>query len=561
MKLNKIMLGIIVASTLGLSACVSKSDITVAGSAPTAPAKDAIETATTKQLAAPAILDLSASQQAQMIASGELSSEGLVSAYLSRIALIDSGGPRVQSILSLNPNALAEAKLRDQQVKSGASVGRLHGIPILVKDNIETSELPTTAGAIALQRNNTGRDAPIIAKLKAEGAIILGKTNLSQWANFRSNDSVSGWSALGGQTRNPHSLDRSPCGSSSGSGAAMAAQLASLAIGTETNGSIICPSAMNGIVGVKPTVGLLSRSLIVPISVTQDTAGPMTRHIEDAALMLHIMAGSDEADVYTKEANKYKQDYVKDLNKPLLGKRLGVLTSVQSSHPEIIAAFEEALSELESQGAELVTIEAFSMPDDFWTKALDLLLIEFKHELNLYLANAAPEVSTRDLESVINFNSSNQRELAIFDQSLFLQAQEKANYNEEYDEIRAFLKQATTVDGIDKLLADYQVDALVMPSQTPAFLIDPVYGDSFPGGYAGAGWLAAIAGYPQVSVPMGSMKGLPINLSFMGAKWNEAELLNLAYKYEQASKAIVKPSFASGAFDTEQFQEAMRPLQ
>ena len=509
---------------------------------------------------APAILDLSAVEQAQLIAKGELSSENLVAAYLARIDKLDREGPRVQAILSLNPNALAEAKQKDKERAEGKTLGRLHGIPVLVKDNVETSELPTTAGAIVLANNMTERDAPIIAKLKAEGAIILGKTNLSQWANFRSNDSVSGWSALGGQTRNPHSLDRTPCGSSSGSGAAVAAQFASLAIGTETNGSIICPTAMNGIVGVKPTVGLLSRTHIVPISVTQDTAGPMTRSIEDAALMLSVMAGSDPMDAYTKEADSRKKDYLSELGKTLKGKRLGVFKAVQGDHPEIIEAFENAQQIMEGYGVELVMIEEFDTPEGFWGKALDLLLIEFKHELNAYLANSAKAVTTRTLADVMKFNESNQRELAIFDQSLFAQAEAKNGYDDDYKEIKEFLRLATQDEGIDRLLTEYKVDAIMMPSQTPAFLIDPVYGDSFPGGFAGAGWLAAIAGYPQVSVPMGDMKGLPINLSFMGGAWDEALLMNLAYHYEKANKAIIKPSFANGAFEHAKFKDAMRPM-
>ncbi|AEP31724.1 amidase [Brumicola nitratireducens] len=506
------------------------------------------------------ILELSASEQAKLIREGKLSSSALVSAYLARIDAMDRQGPNVQSILSLNPNAQAEAKQKDADLAAGKPVGRLHGIPIVVKDNIETSELPTTAGSTALTDNNTQRDAPIIARLKAEGAIILGKTNLSQWANFRSNDSVSGWSAIGGQTRNPHSLDRTPCGSSSGSGAAMAAQFASLAIGTETNGSIICPSAMNGIVGVKPTVGLLSRTHIVPISVTQDTAGPMTRSVADAALMLSIMAGTDKADPYTSLADERKSDYTIGLDKPLKGKRIGVFTAVQGNHPAIINAFESSAKTMEALGAELVTIDKFETPEGFWGKALNVLLTEFKHELNLYLENAAPAVKTRSLADLITFNDNSKRELVIFDQSLFVRSQATTGYDDEYQENVAFLQNATRKEGIDLLLSKYKVDAIIMPSQTAAFLIDPVYGDSFAGGSAGAGWLAAVAGYPHVSVPMGTMKGLPINLSFIGKAWDEALLLNLAHQYEKETKAMVKPSFASGAYETPYFKEAMRPL-
>jgi amidase len=511
-------------------------------------------------LVTPLILELSATQQAKLISEGKLSSTALVSAYLARIDAMDRKGPSVQSILSLNPNALKEANQKDADVAQGKMRGRLHGIPILVKDNIETSELPTTAGSIALAQNNTQRDAPIIARLKAEGAIILGKTNLSQWANFRSNDSISGWSALGGQTRNPHSLDRSPCGSSSGSGVAIAAQFASLAIGTETNGSIICPAAMNGIVGVKPTVGLLSRTHIVPISVTQDTAGPMTRSVEDAALMLSIMAGTDPNDSYTTLADKHKRDYTSELKKPLNGKRIGVFTAVQGKHPAIISAFESSAKTLQALGAELVTINEFEAPEGFWDKALDVLLIEFKHELNLYLKQSAPAVKTRTLADLIEFNKTNAREMVLFDQSLFEQSQTTTGYDENYLDILTFLQNATRKEGIDLLLAKYNVDAIIMPSQTPAFLIDPVYGDSFAGGNAGAGWLAAISGYPQVSVPMGSMKGLPVNLSFIGKAWDESLLLNLAYHFEKESRAIIKPSFAKSAYETSYFKEAMRPM-
>lgn len=511
-------------------------------------------------LLTPSILDLSATQQATLISQGKLSSTELVSAYLTRIEAMDREGPSIQSILSLNLNALDEAKQKDTEVAQGKKLGRLHGIPILVKDNIETSELPTTAGAIALAENNTQRDAPIIARLKAEGAIILGKTNLSQWANFRSNDSISGWSALGGQTRNPHSLDRSPCGSSAGSGAAIAAQFASLAIGTETNGSIICPAAMNGIVGVKPTVGLLSRTHIVPISVTQDTAGPMTRFVEDAALMLSIMAGTDPADPYTELADGRKRDYTIDLDKPLKGKRIGVFTAVQGSHPAIISAFEASAKTMQNLGAELVIIDKFETPKNFWDKALNVLLSEFKHELNRYLELAAPAVKARTLADLIEFNKANKREMVLFDQSLFEQSQATTGYDEDYFSTVAFLQNATRKQGIDLLLTKYNVDAIMMPSRTPAFLIDPVFGDNFAGGSAGAGWLAAIAGYPHVSIPMGEMKGLPINLSFMGKAWDEALLLNLAYHYERETNAIIKPSFANSAYDTPYFKEAMRPL-
>jgi amidase len=506
-------------------------------------------------------LSATANEQAQAIKSGELSAYALTKAYLARIEMLDRQGPRVQAVLSINPDALTQAKQADLDVLNNKTLGALHGIPILVKDNIETSELATTAGSLALLSNKTNRDAPIIAKLKAQGAIILGKTNLSEWANFRSNDSVSGWSAIGGQTRNPHSLERTPCGSSSGSGAAIASRMAPLAIGTETNGSIICPSAMNGVVGVKPTVGMLSRTHIVPISVTQDTAGPMTRSVKDAALMLSAMAGNDPQDPATANANQYATDFAAELDKSIKGKKIGVFKAVQSDHPEIIAAFEKASKQLEAMGAELVVIDTFETPENFWTNALNVLLIEFKHELNKYLASTPKSVESRTLEDLIAFNQNNEREFAIFDQSLFLQAQDTNGYDEEYKTALAFLRNATRTNGIDKLLKDYDVDAIIMPSQTPAFLIESVYGDSFAGGFAGAGWLAAIAGYPHVSVPMGQMKGLPINLSFIAGQWDDAMLLNIAYQYEQASQQLIEPTFPASAIEHPYFKDKLVPLE
>ncbi len=505
------------------------------------------------------IINMPAHQLAVKIANGEITSESTVRNYLARIEQLDRKGPKLQSIIAINPDAMRLAKERDQQIVDGIILGPLHGVPFLVKDNIETSELPTTAGSLALANNHTKRDAPIIARLKQAGAIVLGKTNLSEWANFRDNDSVSGWSGAGGQTRNPHSLDRSPCGSSSGTGAALAAQLAPLGIGTETNGSVICPSAMNGIVGFKPSVGLLSRTHIVPISVTHDTAGPMTRSVKDAALMLTIMAGSDKHDASTKLADSKKQDYVASLNMPIKKKRIGIFRAVQSEHPEIIKAFNEAVAVMQAQGVEVVDINEYETPDDFWQKSLQLLLIEFKQELNRYLSNSAPEVKTRSLEALITFNNSSPREMAIFSQSLFEEAQKTEGYNEEYQQILAFLQRSTQAEGIDKLLSIYKVDAIMMPSQVPAFLIDPLFGDSFAGGFAGAGWMAAIAGYPHVSVPMGSMKGLPINVSFMGAKYTDALMLNLAYQYEQATHKIIAPTYQRSSQGLPAFVGAMQP--
>jgi len=349
---------------------------------------------------------------AKALAKGDVTSEALISDYLSRIDAIDNNGPRLQSILTLNPDALAEAKSIDERRADGETLGSLAGVPVLLKDNIETKDnMPTTAGAVALKDNLTGRDSPLAAGLRAQGAIILGKTNLSQWANFRSNESISGWSALGGQVRNPHMLDRSPCGSSSGTGAAIAASLAAGGVGTETNGSIICPSNVNGIVGFKPTVGLVSQKYIVPISASQDTAGPMTKSVKGTAMMLSAMATGkgQEAVDYTI--------YLDDT--ALNGKRIGVLRFSQGENADVLEHFNAALATMETNGATLVEIDEFDMIDGFWSKTLPVLEYEFKDGLNKYLADTPDNVTTRSLAGLIAFNEDQPSELALFDQDLF----------------------------------------------------------------------------------------------------------------------------------------------
>lgn len=505
------------------------------------------------------VLELDATKIAQGIRDGNLTSEGVVSAYLQRIAALDSD---IQSIIALNPNALSEARELDVEAQKGQFRGTLHGIPVLVKDNIETRELPTTAGSLALLENDSKRDAPIISRLRAQGAIILGKTNLSEWANFRSNDSISGWSGVGGQTRNPHSRDRSACGSSSGSGAAIAAQFAPLAIGTETNGSVMCPSAMNGIVGFKPTVGLLSRTYIVPISSTQDTAGPMTRSVRDAALMLTAMAGGDSNDAATQQADSKKADYVASLDSNLNDIRIGVMRFAQGDIPGVTEAFEQSLKVLSSNGATLVDIKEFKPAEGMWPKALLVLETEFKVTLNAYLAASAPEVSSRTLSDLIAFNNNSQRETALFDQSLFVSSEKTKGLGDQtYLDALAFIQKATREEGIDKLLRENNVDVLVMPSRPPAFLIETVFGDQYPGGSVGAGWLAAIAGYPIITVPMGEVKGLPVGFGVMGKAWDDALVMKVGYAFEQATQKIVTPTFVSGPFESERTQAAMRPYQ
>ncbi len=456
------------------------------------------------------------------------------SAAIERVRRID---PQVNSVLALDPAAIERASrnLMDSNVATP-----LTGQPILIKDNIEVAGLPTTAGSLALQHNDTGRDAPIVTRLRSAGMVILGKTNLSEWANIRDNSSISGWSAVGGQTRNPYALDRDPCGSSSGSGAAVAAGIVDYAIGTETNGSVTCPASINGIVGLKPSVGLVSRTRIVPISVTQDTAGPMTRTVREAAELLTVIAGSDPADPATVEADSRKTDYAAALDgASLKGKRLGLMRFASGFGTD--AALGQALAVLRAQGAEIVEIKELGGAKE-GPKQLPVLLTEFKVGLNAYLATTPPSVTTRTLADVIAFNKADPRELALFGQDLFEKAEatkglDDPEYKKTRDEGIAFAGK----NGIDRLLRDNKVDALIGPTVSAAWPIDAVNGDQYPGG--GAGYLAAIAGYPHLTVPMGMVKGLPVGLSFIGPKWSEALLLGLGYAYEQARGPLPGPRF------------------
>ncbi|NOX82235.1 MAG: amidase [Alphaproteobacteria bacterium] len=488
---------------------------------------------------------------AAALQSGEVTSEALVGDYLKRIDEIDRAGPTLQSILALNPDALEEARALDAKRAAGEVLGALHGIPVLLKDNIETKDnIATTAGALALKDNITGRDSPLAAGLREAGAIILGKTNLSQWANFRSNNSMSGWSALGGQVRNPHMLDRNPCGSSSGTGAAIAASLAAGGVGTETNGSVICPSNVNGVVGFKPTVGLVPQQYIVPISSSQDTAGPMTKTVTGAAMMLNAMA-----------SGAAKTDYVAALDADALsGARIGVLRYAQGSNTAIITHFNSALADLEAAGAILVEITEFDQQNEqYWNDAYAVLEFEFKATINDYLADAAPAVTTRTLEQLIAFNEANADiELALFDQSIFVESEAKAGL-EDPDYIAALtrIQSASRENGIDALLAQNQVDILVAPSGPVAPRIDPINGDIWPD-WAGAGGLAAIAGYPHLTVPMGTVHGVPVGFSFIGAKDTDAMVLSYGYAYEQKTHHRAEPQYLKDAEAREEIASAMQ---
>jgi amidase len=478
-----------------------------------------------------------------VLAGGKVTAVEVVRAYRRRVAEYDAA---LHSVIVLNADAEAQGQAADARRKAGQPLGPLDGLPILVKDNIETKDrLPTTAGSLALKDNVTGRDAPIIARLRAQGVVILGKANLSEWANIRSDNSISGWSAVGGQVRNPYALDRNACGSSSGSGAAVAAGLAWAAIGTETDGSITCPAAINGIVGLKPTVGLLSRTYIVPISHSQDTPGPMTRTVRDAALLLNAMAGSDPADAATREAYAKKVDYTAGLKPDALkGVRVGVMRFAAGFHPGTDAEFEKALAVLKAQGATLVEVKDFPNRDKIGGDELTVLLTELKADLNAYLASTDPvKVKTRTLADLIAFNKANaDREMPLFGQELFEKAEAtKGLTDPDYLKARDEAKRMAGVDGIDAVLKADKLDVLVAPTLGPAWLIDPVLGDRFVGG--GAGGPAAVAGYPHLTVPMGYVRGLPVGLSFIGTAWSEARLLGYGYAFEQATRARRMPTF------------------
>ncbi|MEL6566896.1 MAG: amidase [Pseudomonadota bacterium] len=518
--------------TIGLLSACSPTTDTISGEAPPA--------ATVENFEATGWIGQTLPEQAAALQAGEITSEALVQAYLDRIEAVDRNGPTLRAVLTINPDALADARAADAARNAGEPLGLLHGVPILLKDNIESKDnMPTTAGALALKDNVTGRDSPLVEGLRREGAIILGKTNLSQWANFRSTNSMSGWSALGGQVKNPHILDRNPCGSSSGSGAAMAASLAAGTVGTETNGSIICPSNVNGIVGFKPTVGLVSQDLIIPISSTQDTAGPMTKTVTGAAMMLTAMASGDA-----------RTDYVAALDQTALeGARIGVLRYSLNNNADINAAFENALEDMATAGAVLVDIENHDPGiEGIGRKGFDVLKYEFKATLNAYLATLPTSVPITSLVELIEFNNDHADvELVLFDQGIFEQSDAHGDLTDEaYQTALADILRASRENGIDRLMADYEVDILVSPSGVLAPRIDPVNGDVWPS-WAGAGSMAVRAGYPHATVPMGAVHGLPIGLSFIGGKDQDARVLSFAFAYEQATRHRIDPLYLASS--------------
>ncbi|MCA3059866.1 MAG: amidase [Rhodocyclaceae bacterium] len=478
--------------------------------------------------------------------SGKTSSQALVRAYLARIKALDKSGPRVNSVIEVNPDALMIARTLDAERKAGKVRGPMHGIPVLIKDNIATADkMQTTAGSLALVGSRPNRDAFIVAKLREAGAVIIGKTNLSEWANFRSTRSTSGWSSRGGLTKNPHALDRNTSGSSSGSGAAAAAGFATVTIGTETDGSIVSPANANGIVGFKPTLGLVSRSGIIPIAASQDTAGPMTRTVADAAALLTAISGTDPKDGATAEANTQMQDYTKFLDKDgLKGKRIGVVRNQFGGRNDLASAVvEKALDVLRAQGAVLVDLSQLPGSGRYGATELEVLQFEFKAGVASYLAEYTPNSPIKSLADVMAFNEKNRdKVMPYFQQELIVQSVAKGGLDsKEYRDALANNIKFSREEGIDKALNDNKLDALVAPSGSPSWLTDFIRGDFSGGGFSQA---AAVAGYPHITVPAGFVEGLPVGISFVAGAWSEPTLFAMAYAYEQASKAWRMPKFA-----------------
>ncbi|MES2348499.1 MAG: amidase [Pseudomonadota bacterium] len=498
---------------------------------------------TSAKLGTGGILDAGVWEQQQMMEAGKLTSHALTSQYLARIKTIDKSGPRLNAIIEINPEALKIALEMDRERNLKRVRGPLHGIPVLLKDNIATGDrMSTTAGSLALNGVRAVRDAHVAAQLRAAGAVIIGKTNLSEWANMRSTHSVSGWSGRGGLTLNPYSLDRNCSGSSSGSGAAIAAGLATLAVGTETDGSIVSPASICGLVGIKPTLGLVSRSGIIPIAHSQDTAGPMARSVADAALMLAAMTGVDPSDPVTQEGAGKAGDYRAALRTGALqGKRIGVARNFFGSNDELDAVIEKALQELKAQGAVLVDTEVPNT-SKYGDSETEVLLYEFKADLAAYLKEYAPDAPVASMADVIAFNQRNhQKELPFFGQEYLERSEAKGDLDTPaYREALANNHRYARAEGLDQVMKEHRLDALVAPTGGPAWLTDFINGDHFGGSFSSP---AAVAGYPHITVPAGYVHGLPVGLSFVGAAYSEAALIGMAYSYEQATKHRRAPQF------------------
>nr|WP_315179905.1 amidase [uncultured Flavobacterium sp.] len=478
----------------------------------------------------------------EKLASGKYTSEQLVQLYLKRIEAIDKDGPQLNSVIEVNPDAVAIAVAMDKELKAGKSRGPLHGIPVLIKDNIDTADkMQTTAGSLAMAGNIASKDAFVVQKLREAGAIIIGKTNLSEWANFRSTQSCSGWSSRGGQTKNPYILDHNPCGSSAGSGTAVSANLCVVAVGTETDGSIVCPASVNGIVGIKPTVGLVSRSGIIPISKTQDTAGPMARTVTDAAILLGAMAAVDQDDAVTLESKgKAQKDYTTFLDvNALKGKRIGIEKKPQGNNKYINALLDDAIKLLKKQGAVVIEIDYLDKINALGQAEFEILQYEFKDGLNNYLVTANAKV--KNLKEVIDFNTANEdKAMPYFKQETL----ESSNLKKGLDDKKYVDALTVSFEGskgvLDTVFKENKLDAICGITMGPACSIDVIYGDRW-GGYSLTS-PAAASGYPHITVPNGMVYDLPVGLSFFGTPYTEGQLIGLGYAYEQASKKRLKPA-------------------
>jgi amidase len=487
-------------------------------------------------------------QLQEAMRSGRHTAASLARAYLERIEALDRQGPALRHMLDLNPDALEVADRLDRERAAGRVRGPLHGIPVLLKDNIDTADrMTTTAGSLALEGSIPSRDSFVAQRLREAGAVLLGKTNLSEWANFRSTRSSSGWSARGGQGRNPYAPDRSACGSSSGSGGAIAASYAAVAVGTETDGSVTCPAALCSLVGIKPTLGLVSRAGIIPIAHSQDTAGPMARTVADAAILLGALAGPDPRDPITAAARERGQaDYTRFLDpEGLRGARIGVARKGLFGYsPEADRVAEEALEAMRRAGAVIVDPADVPHVGEYGDSEFTVLLYEFKHDLNEYLRGLGPGAPIRSLRDAIEFNERNrEREMPFFGQEIFYMAEEKGPLTEkEYLDALARNQRLAGPEGIDRVMREHRLDALVAPTTSPAWTIDLVNGDHYLGS---ASTPAAVAGYPHVTVPAGYSHGLPVGLSFFGRAWSEPTLIRLAYAFEQATRVRVPPRFGA----------------
>jgi amidase len=505
------------------------------------------------QTPAPPVFPLeeaTAGQLQEWMTSGRYTARQLTELYLRRIDDVDRAGPALRSVIEVNPDALSIADALDAERKAKGPRGPLHGIPVLIKENVDTGDrMLTTAGSLALEGSRPARDAFLVQQLRAAGVVILGKTNLSEWANFRSTHSSSGWSGRGGQVRNPYALDRNPCGSSSGTGAAIAASLAAIGVGTETDGSIVCPSGANGLVGIKPTVGLISRTGVVPISHTQDSAGPMARTVADAALLLGAMTGVDAADAATKgsAAHVPAGGYAGALKAGALkGARIGVARKQYFGYSDAADTIvSKAIADMKAAGAVIVDPADIPTAAKMDTCEMDILLYEFKADLNAYLAARGAASPVHTLQDVIDFNERDKaREMPYFGQELFLRAQKKGPLTTPaYRTALATCRVLAREQGIDLVLRRYRLDAIVAPTGSPAWTTDLVNGDHFTGASSTP---AAVAGYPSITVPAGQSFGLPVGMSFIGTAWSEPKLIALAYAYEQISKQRRAPTFRNG---------------